>query len=153
MLLLLLLLFPLLLLAVRCIVGFRNHKMRQLGITPLGRILIIETKAEQISANAFFVLQLQRQNVRQNFVCGRGFPVVGKPFTTVLFPPTILEWSDIVSSPKPHCCSLPVEQWGRASLQWQQNCRCTDPRMIQQVRRVLSLADAQTGRYRRLYSR
>ncbi len=46
-LLLLLLLFPLLLLAVRCIVSFRNHKMRQLGITPLGRILIIETKAEQ----------------------------------------------------------------------------------------------------------
>jgi heme/copper-type cytochrome/quinol oxidase subunit 2 len=95
-LLLLLLIFPLLLLAVLCIVSFRNHKMRQLGITPLGRILIIETKAEQIRTNAFFVLQLEnvRQNVRQNLVCGRVAPVVGKPFTTVLFPPSILEWSN-----------------------------------------------------------
>jgi heme/copper-type cytochrome/quinol oxidase subunit 2 len=91
-LLLLLLFFPLLLLAVLCIVSFRNHKMRQLGITPLGRILIIETKAEQIRTNAFFVLQLE--NVRQNLVCGRVAPVVGKPFTTVLFPPSILEWSN-----------------------------------------------------------
>jgi hypothetical protein len=90
LLLLLLLLFPLLLLAVRCIVRFRNHKMRQLGFNPLGRILIIETKAEQIRTNAFFVLQLE--NVRQNLVCGRVAPVVGKQFTTVLFPPSILEW-------------------------------------------------------------
>jgi hypothetical protein len=51
LLLLLLLLFSLLLLAVRCIVSFRNHKMRRLGITPLGRILIIETKAEQLRTN------------------------------------------------------------------------------------------------------
>ena len=91
-LLLLLLLYPLLLLAFRCIVSFRNHKMRQLGITPLGRILIIETKAEQIRTNAFFVLQLE--SVRQNLVCGRVAPVVGKPFTTVLVPPSILEWSN-----------------------------------------------------------
>jgi hypothetical protein len=70
LLLLLLLLFPLLL-AVRWILNFRHHKMRQLGIIPLGRILIIEAKAEQIHTNTFFVLQLQ--NVRQNVVCGRGF--------------------------------------------------------------------------------
>ena len=66
--------------------------MRQLGITPLGRILIIETKAEQLRTDAFFVLQLE--NVRQNLVCGRAAPVVGKPFTTVLVPPSILEWSN-----------------------------------------------------------
>ena len=71
-----LLLLPLLLLAVRWILNFRQHKMRQLGIIPLGRILIIEAKAEQIFTNTFFVLQLQ--NARQNVVCGRGFPVVGK---------------------------------------------------------------------------
>ena len=59
---------------------------------PLGRILIIETKAEQIRTNAFLVLQLE--SVRQNLVCGRVAPVVGKPFTTVLFPPSILEWSN-----------------------------------------------------------
>jgi hypothetical protein len=54
--------------------------------------LIIETKAEQIRTNAFFVLQLE--NVRQNLVCGRVAPVVSKPFTTVLFPPSILECSN-----------------------------------------------------------
>jgi hypothetical protein len=59
--------------------------MRQVGIIPLGRILIIETNAEQIRTNTFFVLQLQ--NVRQNVVCDRGSSVVGKPFTTVLVPP------------------------------------------------------------------
>jgi hypothetical protein len=37
---------PLLLLAVRWILNFRHHKMRKLGIIPLGRILIIEAKAE-----------------------------------------------------------------------------------------------------------
>ena len=78
-LLLLLLLVPLLLLAVRCIISFSNHKMRQLGIIPLGRILIIETNAEQLRTDAFFVLQLE--NVRQNLVCGRGVsPVVSKLF-------------------------------------------------------------------------
>ncbi len=66
--------------------------MRQVGIIPLGRILIIETSAEQIRTNTFFVLQLK--NVRQNVVCDRGSSVVGKPFTTVLVPPSILEWSD-----------------------------------------------------------
>ena len=50
----------------------------------------METNAEQIRTNTFFVLQLK--NVRQNVVCG--FPVVGKPLTTVLVPPSILEWSD-----------------------------------------------------------
>ena len=30
----------------------------------------------------------------QNLVCCRTSPVVGKPFTTVLFPPSNLEWSD-----------------------------------------------------------
>ena len=65
--------------------------MRQLGITPLGRILIIETKAVQIHTNAFFVLQFQ--NVLQDLVCGGASPLVGKPFTTVLFPPSNLEWS------------------------------------------------------------
>ena len=69
--------------------------MRHLGIILLVRILIIEAKAEQIRTNTFFVLQVQ--NVRENVVCCRGltgFPVVGKPFTTVLVPPSILEWSD-----------------------------------------------------------
>jgi hypothetical protein len=66
--------------------------MRQVGIIPLGRILIIETNAEQIRTNTFFVLQLK--NVRQNVVCDRGSSVVGKPLTTVLVPPSILEWSD-----------------------------------------------------------
>jgi hypothetical protein len=66
--------------------------MRQLGIIQLGRILIIEAKEEQIRTNTFFVQQLQ--NVRQNVVCGRGFPVVGKPFTTVLVTASFLEWSD-----------------------------------------------------------
>jgi hypothetical protein len=54
--------------------------------------LIIETNAEQIRTNTFFVLQLK--NVRQNVVCDRGSSVVGKPLTTVLVPPSILEWSD-----------------------------------------------------------
>ena len=58
----------------------------------LGRILIIKTNAEQIRTNTFFVLQLK--NVRQNVVCDRGSSVVGKPLTTVLVPPSILEWSD-----------------------------------------------------------
>ena len=35
----------------------------------------------------------QLQNVRQDVVCGRGFPVVGKPFTTVLVSASFLEWS------------------------------------------------------------
>jgi hypothetical protein len=43
--------------------------MRQVGIIPLGRILIIETNAEQIRTNTFFVLQLK--NVRQNVVCDK----------------------------------------------------------------------------------
>jgi hypothetical protein len=64
----------------------------QVGIIPLGRILIIEANLEQIRTNTFFVLQLQ--NVRQSVVYGRAFPVVGKPFTTVLIPLSILEWSD-----------------------------------------------------------
>ena len=54
--------------------------------------MIIEANVEQIRTNTFFVLQLQ--NVRQSVVCGRAFPVVGKPFTTVLIPLSILEWSD-----------------------------------------------------------
>jgi hypothetical protein len=71
--------------------------MRQVGIIPLGRILIItETNAEQIRTNTvtntFFVLQ--RKNVRQNVVCDRASSVVGKPLTTVLVPPSILECSD-----------------------------------------------------------
>ena len=66
--------------------------MRQVGIIPLGRILIIETNAEQIHTNTFFVLQLK--NVRQNVVCDKGSSLVGKPFTTVLVPPSILEWGD-----------------------------------------------------------
>ena len=45
-------------------------------------------KAEQIRTNTFFVLQLK--NVRQNVVCDEGFSLVGKPFTTVLVPPSIL---------------------------------------------------------------
>ncbi len=57
-LLLLLLLFPLLL-AVRWIVSVSHHKMRQVGIIPLGRILIIETNAEQMRTNTFLVLQLK----------------------------------------------------------------------------------------------
>ena len=57
--LLLLLLFPLLLLAVRWILNLRHYKMRQLGIIPLGRILTIEAKDEQIRTNTFFVQQLQ----------------------------------------------------------------------------------------------
>ena len=65
--------------------------MRQLGITALRGILIIETKTEQIRTNAISVLQLE--NVRQSLACGR-LSVVGKPFTTVLFPPSILEWSE-----------------------------------------------------------
>jgi hypothetical protein len=59
LLLLLLLLFPLLLLAVRWILNLRHYKMRQLGIIPLGRILTIEAKDEQIRTNTFFVQQLQ----------------------------------------------------------------------------------------------
>ena len=66
--------------------------MRKVGIIPLGRILIIETNAEQIRTNTFFVLQ--PKNVRENVVCDRGSSVVGKPFTTVLVPPSILEWSN-----------------------------------------------------------
>jgi len=66
--------------------------MRQVGIIQLGRILIIEANVEQIRTNTFFILQLQ--NVRQSVVCGRAFPVVGKPFTNVLIPLSILEWSD-----------------------------------------------------------
>jgi hypothetical protein len=42
--------------------------MRQLGIIPLGRILIIESKAEQIRTDTFLVLQLQK--VRQKLECG-----------------------------------------------------------------------------------
>ena len=56
------------LIAVRCRVSFRNHKMRQLGILPLGGILIIEAQAEQIRTNAFSVLQLE--DARQNLACG-----------------------------------------------------------------------------------
>ena len=37
---------------------------------------------------------LHLENVRQNLLCGRIAPVVGKPFTTKLFPPSILEWSN-----------------------------------------------------------
>jgi hypothetical protein len=42
--------------------------MPNLGITPLGEILIIETKSEQIRTNAISVLQLE--NLRQNLACG-----------------------------------------------------------------------------------
>jgi hypothetical protein len=42
--------------------------MRQLGITPPGGILIIETKAEQIHTDAISVLQLEK--VRHNLACG-----------------------------------------------------------------------------------
>ena len=65
--------------------------MPNLGITPLGEILIIETKSEQIRINAISVLQLE--NLRQNLACGL-ISVVGKSLTTVLLPPSILEWSD-----------------------------------------------------------
>ena len=42
--------------------------MRQLGILPLGGILIIKAQAEQIRTNAFSVLQLE--DARQNLACG-----------------------------------------------------------------------------------
>ena len=38
--------------------------MRQLGITPQGGILIIETKAEQIHTNAISFLQLENGLIR-----------------------------------------------------------------------------------------
>ena len=65
--------------------------MRQLGISPLGEILIIETKAGQISTNAIFVLQLE--NVRQNLVFGR-LSEVGKPLTRYSF--HLASWNGVI---------------------------------------------------------
>jgi hypothetical protein len=89
--------------------------MRQLGIIPRGRILIIEAKDEQIRTNKFFVLQLQK-------VCGRGFPVVGKPFTTVLVPPSFLEWSDtgVDENLTPPCGSSDRKRSPAARLVWEE---------------------------------
>ena len=50
------------LITVRCRASFRNHEMRNLGITPLCGILIIEIKTEQIRTNAISVLQLENRN-------------------------------------------------------------------------------------------
>ena len=72
----------LLLLAVRWILNFRHHKMRKLGIIQLGRILIIEAKAEQIRTNTF--LSSSFRTFDRMWFAVEVFLWLAKPLTTVL---------------------------------------------------------------------